>query len=61
MKSTDFKRSDRLSDQIKTELSSILVNQVKDPRLEGLTIIRVELSNDIKKAYVFFSSLNRYF
>ena len=35
MKSTDFKRSDRLSDQIKTELSSILVNQVKDPRLEG--------------------------
>ena len=58
MKSTDFTRSDRLSDQIRTELSSILVNQVKDPRLEGLTIIRVELSNDIKKAYVFFSSLN---
>ena len=60
MKSTDFTRSDRLSDQIKTELSSILVNQVKDPRLEGLTIIRVELSNDIKKAYVFFSSLNSF-
>ena len=60
MKSTDFKRSDRLSDQIKTELSSILVNQVKDPRLEGLTIIRVELSNDIKKAYVFFSPLNSF-
>ena len=60
MKSTDFTRSDRLSDQIKTELSSILVNQVKDPRLEGLTIIRVELSNDIKKAYVFFSTLNSF-
>jgi len=60
MKSIDFKRSDRLSDQIKTELSSILINEVKDPRLEGLTIIRVELSNDIKKAYVFFSSLNSF-
>ena len=60
MKSIDFTRSDRLSDQIKTELSSILLNEVKDPRLEGLTIIRVELSNDIKKAYVFFSSLNSF-
>jgi len=60
MKSIDFKRSDRLSDQIKTELSSILINEVKDPRLEGLTILRVELSNDIKKAYVYFSSLNSF-
>ena len=52
MKSSDFNRSDRLSDQIRTEIAAILRNKVKDPRLEGITIIRVELSKDISKAYI---------
>ena len=42
MKSSDFNRSDRLSDQIRTEIATILRNEVKDPRLEGITIIKVE-------------------
>ena len=50
MKSSDFNRSDRLSDQIRTEVATILRNEVKDPRLEGITIIKVELSKDISKA-----------
>ena len=58
MKSSDFNRSDRLSDQIRTEIATILRNEVKDPRLEGITIIKVELSKDISKAYIIFSSLN---
>ena len=41
MKSSDFNRSDRLSDQIRTEIATILRNEVKDPRLEGITIIKV--------------------
>ena len=57
MKSSDFNRSDRLSDQIRTEIAKILRNEVKDPRLEGITIIKVELSKDISKAYIIFSSL----
>ena len=57
MKSSDFNRSDRLSDQIRTEIATILKNEVKDPRLEGITIIKVELSKDISKAYIIFSSL----
>ena len=60
MKSSDFDRSDRLSDQIRTEIAAILRNEVKDPRLEGITIIRVELSKDISKAYIIFSSLNSF-
>jgi len=51
MQSIDFTRSDRLSDQIRAEISIILRDEVKDPRLEGLTIIKVELSKDIKKAF----------
>ena len=60
MKSLDFNRSDRLSDQIRTEIAAILRNDVKDPRLEGITIIKVELSKDISKAYIIFSSLNSF-
>ena len=60
MKSSDFTRSDRLSDQIRTEISNILREDAKDPRLEGITIIKVELSKDISKAYIFFSSSNSF-
>ena len=60
MRSLDFNRADRLSDQIRDEISFILSREVKDPRLTGLTIIRVELSKDIKKAFIFFSSSNSF-
>ncbi len=60
MKSLDFSRSDRLSDQIKSEISLILRDEVKDPRLDGLTIVKVELSKDIGKTYIYFSSFNSF-
>ena len=43
MRSSDFTRSDRLSDQIRTEISRILRDDVKVPRLIGITIIKVDL------------------
>ena len=60
MRSEDFSRADRLSDLLRSEISLILRDEVKDPRLEGLTIIKVDISKDIKKAYVFFSTLNSF-
>ena len=60
MKSLDFSRSDRLQDLIKRELSIILRDKVKDPRLHGLTLTRVKLSPDKKKAYIYFSPLNSF-
>ena len=60
MRSEDFSRADRLSDLLRSEISLILRDEVKDPRLEGLTIIKVDLSKDIKNAYVFFSPLNSF-
>ena len=60
MRSEDFSRADRLSDLLRSEISLIVRDEVKDPRLEGLTIIKVDLSKDIKKAYVFFSTLNSF-
>tara|TARA_B100000586_G_C19962719_1_gene364431 strand:+ start:331 stop:654 length:324 start_codon:yes stop_codon:yes gene_type:complete len=60
MQSEDFSRSDRLADQIKSEISIILRDQVKDPRLKGLTILKVQLSTDIKKASVYYSPFNSF-
>ena len=53
MYSQDFTRSDRISDQIRSEISFVLKDQVKDPRLLGLTIIKVETTKDLKKAYIY--------
>ncbi len=60
MPSPDFKRSDRISDLIKVEISNILTFEVKDPRVKGITVLRVELSSDMKNSFIFFSSYNSF-
>jgi ribosome-binding factor A len=60
MPSPDFKRSDRISDLIKVEISNILSFDVKDPRVRGITVLRVELSSDMKSSFIFFSSENSF-
>ncbi len=60
MSSPDFKRSDRISDLIKVEISNILSFEVKDPRVKGITVLRVDLSSDMKNAFIFFSSDNSF-
>jgi len=60
MPSPDFKRSDRISDLIKVEISNILSFEVKDPRVRGITVLRVDLSSDMKNAFIFFSSDNSF-
>ena len=60
MPSPDFKRSDRISDLIKVEISNILSFEVKDPRLRGITILEVELSADMKKSFIIYSSNNSF-
>ena len=60
MSSPDFNRSDRISDLIKVEISNILSFEVKDPRVRGITILRVELSSDMKNSFIFFSSDNSF-
>ena len=60
MPSPDFKRSDRISDLIKVGISKILSFEVKDPRVRGITVLRVELSSDMKNSFIFFSSDNSF-
>ncbi len=47
-------RKGRIADQIKREIADILLRRVKDPRLQGITITVVRVSDDLKDATVFY-------
>jgi ribosome-binding factor A len=51
------KRAVRVGDLILRELAFLLLEKVKDPRVKGVTLTGVRLSNDLKQAKVFFSLL----
>ncbi|MBD3182535.1 30S ribosome-binding factor RbfA [Candidatus Poribacteria bacterium] len=47
-----YKRSDRLGDLIQREISDILHKQIKDPRIGFCTVMRVDVSDDLRHAKV---------
>ena len=49
------KRATRVADVIKNELSLLLVQRVRDPQLQEISISRVELSDDLRHAKVYFT------
>jgi ribosome-binding factor A len=53
---TRFKRADRVGGQVKKELSDLLRKEIRDPRLDSVTIIAVDLSDDLRSARVFFNA-----
>ena len=60
MPSQDFKRSDRIADLIKVEISEVLSKEVKDPRIQGITVLNVMLTPDMKKADIIISQTNSF-
>jgi ribosome-binding factor A len=53
MRSQDFSRSRRVADQIGRELASMIVEELDDPRLQGVTVSGVDLSRDLRNATVY--------
>ena len=51
-----FSRSDRVSGEIQKNLSELLKKNIKDPRLEMVTITSVKMSQDLRIARVYFIS-----
>ena len=49
------KRTDRVGDQIKMEVADILLRKAKDPRIERVTVLSVDLSPDLAHAKVYIS------
>ena len=53
----EFKRADRVAEEIRAELADIVLRKLKDPRVGFVTFTRVELTDDLRHAKVFFSLL----
>jgi len=49
-----FKRSDRVADLIRAEISDILLKQVRDPRTRNVTVTGVKMTDDLRLAKIFF-------
>lgn len=50
-------KSDRVAELIQTHLSQLLLTDVRDPRLDGVTITEVKLDREIEHADVFVNAL----
>ena len=52
-----FERTERVSEEIKRELSQIIQRELKDPRLAVgmVSVTRVELTRDLKNANIYIS------
>lgn len=53
----EFARSERVAQMIIRHLAVILRNDVKDPRVSGLTITDVDVTKDLRQAKVFVTSM----
>ena len=52
---SEQKRSSRVAEAIRNELATLLLSKVRDPRLLGVSISRVEVPDDLSVARVFFT------
>ena len=50
-----FKRSEKVGDQIREEISQILLVELKDPRIGFVTITKVAVSDFLRTATVYYS------
>ena len=50
-----FKRSSQVAEVIKREMSDIISNHIKDPRLGFVTVTGVDLTDDLRYAKVYVS------
>lgn len=56
--SREFGRNRRIAEQMRRNLSEIVRREVKDPRLQFMTITDIKVSGDLSHANIFFSLLD---
>lgn len=49
-----YPRKLRVADLIKEEVADIIQRKVKDPRIQGITITSVRMTDDLKEAKIFY-------
>jgi len=55
----DFTRTQRLGEQIRRELSVLVQNEVKDPRVSMVSFTAIKLSRDLSHATVYCTLMNK--
>lgn len=53
----ESRRSQRVADLVRSEISTLLLTEAHDPELKNVTITDVEMPPDLKSARVYFSVL----
>ena len=51
------RRTDRIAEQLRSELANSLRRDVSDPRVQLVTVTKVDVSPDLAQAIVFWSAL----
>lgn len=57
MAKATYKRATRVADQIRMEVADILMRKAKDPRVSSVTVTDVELTNDLRLARIYVTTL----
>lgn len=52
---SEQKRSARVAEAIRNELSMLLISKVRDPRLQSVNFSRVEVSDDLSIARIYYT------
>ena len=53
----EFSRSQRMAEQLRRELSQLIRDEIKDPRVSWVSVTSVKCSKDLAHAVVYFSQL----
>lgn len=53
----DYQRSDRVGDLLRQVIAELLRKEVRDPRVQAVTLTGVKVSKDLRHARVFFNLL----
>lgn len=54
----EVKRATRVSERVREDLGWLLTTGARDPRLEGVIVSRVEMTDDLRSARVYFRVLD---
>jgi ribosome-binding factor A len=52
----DFKRSDRVAERVRADISELLLKKVNDPRIGFVSVTRVKASDDLRNMTVYVSA-----
>jgi ribosome-binding factor A len=55
----EFKRSDRVAERIRADISELLLKKVHDPRIGFVSITRVKASDDLRNMTVYVSAFGQ--